>query len=1184
MVKKVIAYTMLVLLCVFIILTMITQTPFFRDWLKAQIVSAVDSQTEAALSIGSISGNLLTTIIMSNVALSREDDAVIQLESLAVRYRPLRLLDRDIWIRSIELRNPRVTLSKRGDGTWNVASLFTADSAENMEADTTKSGWTVRVRSFRITSGQVQLSGLTSSQVRIPKRVEDIDLNAFFEYRDGMVALDLRDAAFRTRDPDLDVSDLKTTLRIDSNRVVARNTALRMGRTVLNSDLEIEDLDDPELDLRFEGRGIVMSDIRRFVPGLQLRGNYQVTLNATGATDDLSIDLAVVNGGGHIALNGVLNVKDRPIRYRLNGSLSGINVKNWINESQIHSDINLSIELNGENSVWGEILADLWVDAERSVIETYQVDSLSLTGRIDRDNIRFDGSVFAYGASAQVDAAMVLSADRSAYQMNGSFANIDLSRLLNDPSIKSDLNFDASVSSPDSGSGYAYNIRLRESVVEQTPIDTALIRGIWADESLAVDDLHFVTPYAKIRAAGALDSTGDGRISFDADITDAAELTRMILPDMIEGNGSISGAISGRPDSIRMHATFDFSRLGVDEIAFNALNGRLTAGFDRHGRLLEIDSRSGDLDIYGYRNQSSQISASYIDTLIDYDVHVQVADSIAMNTGGRLTFTSDGFHIDMSALRVLAYGQDWRKSERGIRLGYTENRIELDSLELISADGLVRVSGDISLAPALEIKDEDESRIDVRDSLDVRLFAKNLDLSVLQPFTANISGIEGTLDSDIRIFNTLDDMKGQGPVRIKNGELAIPDIGTTYSDIRLLVMLNDNEIIIQQFQMNSGKGDLQTVKGSLSLSKQSLDEFEATLRARNFMAMNTKRMRAVVNGQIDLSGSIDALQFEGDLTIPEARINYSDWISEEKVVALKTQPFFIIGSDSVKFDPRGARRYQKNQTELRAPSSESKFYKNLKANVSLKFPRNTWIRGHEVNVEVQGELDLIKKGMDLTLFGTLNAVRGYYELQGKRFQIEQGRISFKGNPQINPDIDIKAVHEFREQVEGADKKRTMAVVLSGTAQEPRFQFSVDDVEAEQKDILSILLFGRSFNNLPIGQRNDMAAETSLTDQATGFMTKQLIRQFTSRIGNQLNLDVLQIESGQELEETRLKIGKYITPDVYIVVSQDFAAEGNQKIELEYKIPQRILLLNLFLQALKEREGETAMDVIWKVEW
>ena len=58
----------------------------------------------------------------------------------------------------------------------------------------------------------------------------------------------------------------------------------------------------------------------------------------------------------------------------------------------------------------------------------------------------------------------------------------------------------------------------------------------------------------------------------------------------------------------------------------------------------------------------------------------------------------------------------------------------------------------------------------------------------------------------------------------------------------------------------------------------------------------------------------------------------------------------------------------------------------------------------------------------------------------------------------------------------------------------------------------------------------------------------------------------------------------VSSDVFVSVSQDLSSEGNQKVKLEYALPRDVVLLNLFLQAMRERKGDTGVDVIWKYEW
>ncbi|MEJ2054297.1 MAG: translocation/assembly module TamB [Calditrichaceae bacterium] len=470
------------------------------------------------------------------------------------------------------------------------------------------------------------------------------------------------------------------------------------------------------------------------------------------------------------------------------------------------------------------------------------------------------------------------------------------------------------------------------------------------------------------------------------------------------------------------------------------------------------------------------------------------------------------------------------------------------------------------------------------DSLYFNLESQNLQLSVLQPFLSSIQELNGTLNSKINIYNTFSDLKGQGPIKISNAQLSIPELGTKYKSIDLQVELNDKELVINNFKVKSGEGDLRITEGSISLSKQTLKDFNADLKLNNFKIMNTNRLNANVDGEIKLSGSINALELTGELTIPQARIYYPAWTGGNSVIEFTSRPSFVIGPDSLRFAPNGAQRFQDKKIEAKTPFSETRFYKNTRLNLSVKIPRNTWLRSEESSVEVKGDLDIIKEADNFTIFGSLSTVRGYYELQGNRFQIEEGKIMFKGNPQINPDIDVKAVHDFREQVEGQTKDRQITVLISGTAKTPQFDFQLDGQPAEQKDVLSVLLFGRSFNNLSIGQQSNVESGSGLGGQASGFVTGQLIKQLSGKLTSELNLDVLQIESGQNIKNSKIKVGKYISPQVFVSVSQDFGTEGNQKIELEYEIPKKILFFNWFLQASKERQGNTAMDVILKIEW
>ncbi|HEX9654321.1 MAG TPA: translocation/assembly module TamB domain-containing protein [bacterium] len=502
-------------------------------------------------------------------------------------------------------------------------------------------------------------------------------------------------------------------------------------------------------------------------------------------------------------------------------------------------------------------------------------------------------------------------------------------------------------------------------------------------------------------------------------------------------------------------------------------------------------------------------------------------------------------------------------------------------LSKVTNDSLMETSGfvqmKISISPYVFQLLSDQQVV-------IKVSTRGLDLSFLQLLSPDIKNLKGTLVADIVLRNTLNDLRGIGPIRLFDGQFDLPTLGTKYRDINLVLLLQEKELLIKDFRMKSDGGELSLVGGGLALSEKSLEDFKAHFRANNFRLMNDKRMQAKVKGDLEISGSIQAPKFAGEITVTESRIYYPAWFEYEHLVELTSQPFFIISDDSAVFDSSGAMRFQKKRTTAEGDFTETELYKRLRGELAIYFPRNTWIRGEDTNIEVEGELVAVKEGPEIVLFGSFATIRGYYELFGNRFQISQGEMIFHGEPDPNPEVKIEAVYEFQDAASEDRQKHEFKVAITGTLYAPEFKFTLDEQVAEQQDILSILLFGQRKSDLSVGETYHASNETDLEDRATGLVAGQLLKRLSGKISKELSLDMIQIESGKNLTDSKVRIGKYVTPDVFVSVSQDFGAEGNRKVELEYELPKKLFFLNLLLQASVERRGSTGLDIIWKIEW
>jgi translocation and assembly module TamB len=199
-------------------------------------------------------------------------------------------------------------------------------------------------------------------------------------------------------------------------------------------------------------------------------------------------------------------------------------------------------------------------------------------------------------------------------------------------------------------------------------------------------------------------------------------------------------------------------------------------------------------------------------------------------------------------------------------------------------------------------------------------------------------------------------------------------------------------------------------------------------------------------------------------------------------------------------------------------TKETDFFEdNVAMDVQASIPRNTWIKGRGANIEIKGTFDIKKKyGGHIKIFGTANTVRGSYKILGKLFTIRRGTVSFRGQDEINPLLDIQALYEVSNV--------NAFINIVGTAKKPEIKFS-SDPPMEQSDILSYIVFGTSTDKIGSGERN------SLQGIATGIAGGIAVNELKGVLGEDLSPDVLRIGSGQG--GTEIEVGKYLTDNLYV---------------------------------------------------
>src|SRR5580765_1098864 len=98
----------------------VSQTPWFRDWLRRYIVRESKQYLNGELSIGGLDGNLLFGADLSNVAVDVSGERVVAVKGVELDYSVFSLISKGLDVQQIKLDQPILVLERDKNG-WNVA-------------------------------------------------------------------------------------------------------------------------------------------------------------------------------------------------------------------------------------------------------------------------------------------------------------------------------------------------------------------------------------------------------------------------------------------------------------------------------------------------------------------------------------------------------------------------------------------------------------------------------------------------------------------------------------------------------------------------------------------------------------------------------------------------------------------------------------------------------------------------------------------------------------------------------------------------------------------------------------------------------------------------------------------------------------------------------------------------------
>jgi translocation and assembly module TamB len=542
-----------------------------------------------------------------------------------------------------------------------------------------------------------------------------------------------------------------------------------------------------------------------------------------------------------------------------------------------------------------------------------------------------------------------------------------------------------------------------------------------------------------------------------------------------------------------------------------------------------------------------RVDLAEIDALTGGDWHVagELNASLTLRGTTGAPRAEGEVRIDRGAFREFQYAQ------LAGRVNYTPERAAID-LRLDQSPGIwLAARGTVPLG---DVQAEGELTRP-GEPLDVRIESSPIALSVVQGAFPTLADVEGTLLVDVHATGTLADPRFDGEVRIDNGAFTIDPLEARYQQLNARVRLLGDRVAIEEFRLLDEDGNPLRIAGGVTLREKQVGVVDIRIDTERFSLLDNRLGEFAVTTDLRVVGEPLRPRVTGTIAVQRGRLEVdrileqvqAGFYATEAAGAPGLQPIpaagEVVGDEAAV--AAGAR------PEAADEPDEPTMFDNLALDLRVTVPDNLVLRGDDlriggrglnlgdVNVTIGGDLEVTKPaGDDLLVAGTVRTVRGFYEFQGRRFEVDRdSTISWRGPDPADPVLDITA----RRDIAGVEAR----VQIRGTAQKPELALS-STPPLDEADVLSLIVFNRPINDLGQGER------VSLAERAGGLAAGFVAAPVAEALRGALDVDLFEIEAAGNGGPT-LTIGDQIGERVFVRFRRQFGAQDVNEFLLEYRL-------------------------------
>jgi autotransporter translocation and assembly factor TamB len=395
--------------------------------------------------------------------------------------------------------------------------------------------------------------------------------------------------------------------------------------------------------------------------------------------------------------------------------------------------------------------------------------------------------------------------------------------------------------------------------------------------------------------------------------------------------------------------------------------------------------------------------------------------------------------------------------------------------------------------------------------------------------------------------------------------LLLPDVESLSGDVHGTAQITgslDNPTIVGQFDLREGNLKVWQLRDPLSALSVSVDFHDSVATVVNITADVHNVDDSKQSGNITGNGTMtfrDLSSLDYDISLNgvdvPGRYEFGDFTGrfDFDVALTGTAPPVVQG------DVRVREAYYRDPFEMEDSLAWAAAETRIDTiawniNLDVNIPKNAWTKNSDVDAEWSGNLRVLRERGRWNYLGRLEPLRGSYTFVGRRFRNLRGDIVFDDIHQVDPQLNLEADINLpysgsQDGTIQSSSLQEITVRVTGRLSNPQV---IPPAWLGEHNLIQALTVGGAHNG------NSLDVGESAKQGATGFLAGQL-EIAGGKALQKLGVETFELRPSStgsyDPLDARLRIGKYLHPDIYVYGSSrvDLDLTKGTEVGFEYRL-------------------------------